>query len=347
MLSEPILSDVREQCVALDREYFKNRKVLVTGASGLIGSYLLAYFAYLNQEGCRVDVYAQTLSRPPDHVRELLLLGGVAHLSADLSDSSVIQNLPEFDCIIHAAGYAQPMLFMANPAVTLTVNVTATLELLKRLKSGGSFLFVSSAEVYCGLSPGPFREDVIGTSTPYHPRAAYIEGKRCGETVCAAFRSQGVRSISVRLGDVYGPGTRIGDKRALNTFIGTALLNREIRLLDQGQALRTYCYVADAIESMLAILISGKEIVYNVGGHSVISIADLARQIGEVSGASVLFPEYDRQVSGAPEVLQLDLSRLDSEFGKPEYIGLAEGLRRTIAWQRLLYQGAEISSPTI
>jgi len=242
--------------------------------------------------------------------------------------------------VIHSAGYAQPVLFMSNPVATMQINISATIALLERLKPNGSFLFLSSSEVYCGLTDSLFREEYIGTTTPYHPRAAYIEGKRSGEAVCNAFRSQGVRAISARLGDVYGPGTRKHDKRVLNSFIEKAILNQKIDLLDSGTAMRTYCYVADALKLLIKILFCGKQAVYNVGGHLYTSIAELARIIGDITNVPVIIPSHDLQVAGAPEILQLDLSRSETEFGKTEYVELEEGLKRTIAWQRLLY-GAE------
>jgi nucleoside-diphosphate-sugar epimerase len=228
---------------------------------------------------------------------------------------------------------------MANPVATLQINVTATIALLQRLRPNGSFLFMSSSEVYCGLADSMFREDNIGTSTPYHQRASYIEGKRSGEAVCSAFSSQGTRAIAIRLGDVYGPGTRMHDKRALNSFIEKGLLKKKIELLDSGSAMRTYCYVADALELILNILFSGKRAVYNIGGRSSASIAELALLIGKLTDAEVIFPDKETAVAGSPSVLRLDLGRVDAEFAKTEYLGLNEGLMRTIGWQRELYSG--------
>ena len=226
---------------------------------------------------------------------------------------------------------------MKNPVATLAINVDATFALFKKLRKGGSFMFISSSEVYCGLEIVPFKEDQIGTSTPYHPRASYIEGKRCAEAICAAYRSDGVRAISIRLGDTYGPGTKIGDKRALNSFIERALKLKKIELMDQGDAIRTYCYISDAFEVMVRILAEGSQSVYNVGGVSVVSIANLAKEIGGLTQSEVIFPKENQYIQGAPRVLNLDLTRSEVEFNKVHYLGLTEGLKRTIAWQRQLY----------
>ena len=337
MLSDIIMHDVVNACSHIDHDYLKNKKVFITGASGLIGTYILAYLIFLIKKGVPIEIYAQTFSEPPPHMLELISYGKVEVLQIDLSNINEYKRLPDADLIIHCAGYAQPMLFMRNPVGTMHINISATMALLQRLRPQGNFIFISSSEVYCGLTESYFNEDYIGTTTPYHPRASYIEGKRSGEAACNAFRSKGVNAISTRLGDVYGPGTKKYDKRALNSFIEQALFKNRIDLLDYGNAMRTYCYVADALKMIIKILIYGKQAVYNVGGRSYTSIAKLAKMIGEITNAPVNFPSYEIQVAGSPEILQLDLSRVEDEFGKIEYVELEEGLKRTVSWQRKLY----------
>jgi len=337
MLGQIIINDIENTCGRIDHDFLTNKRVLITGASGLIGTYILAYMVFLIKKGIPLKVYAQTFSDPPPHMLELIGSERIEVLQMDLSDRNEYKRLPDADVIIHSAGYAQPMLFMSNPLATMQINISATMALLGCLRPQGSFIFISSSEVYCGLTRSKFHEDAIGTTTPYHPRASYIEGKRSGETVCNAFRSQGVRAISARLGDIYGPGTRKHDKRALNSFIEKALFNKKIDLLDLGTAMRTYCYVADALELLIKILFSGKQAVYNVGGHSYTSIAELATMIGEMTHTPVVFPSSEMHVAGSPDILPLDLSRVETEFGKTDYIAFSEGLTRTIAWQRKLY----------
>ena len=268
---------------------------------------------------------------------ELVLQGGFRLIRANLADFGEYARLPEADVIIHAAGYAQPARFMDNPVATIQVNTSATTALLQRLKNDGRFLFVSSSEVYSGLKKSLVTETDIGLTTPYHSRSAYVESKRCGEAICSAFRIQGLHATSARLAHTYGPGTRKYDKRVLNSFIEKALCQQQIELLDAGTAVRTYCYVADTVELLWQILLYGKEPVYNVGGRATVTIADLARMIADMTGVTVIFPATEVEIAGAPEEVRLDLTRVETEFGKIEYVGLEEGLRATIEWQRELY----------
>jgi nucleoside-diphosphate-sugar epimerase len=227
---------------------------------------------------------------------------------------------------------------MANPAATFLLNTAATATLLQKLKPGGSFLYLSSSEIYSGLQKSVLTENDIGTTTPLHPRASYIEGKRGGETICNAFRSQGVRAVSARLALAYGPGTRKGDKRAMNSFIEKALRHGKIELMDAGRAIRTYCHVSDAVELMWQAVLHGTQPVYNIGGHSTVTIGELAQMVGRLTGVPVSFPAQSAEVAGAPEEVRLDLSRPETEFKKTDYINLEDGLRATIEWQRQLYQ---------
>jgi len=337
MKNNHIIADLVERCRHLETEFFCGKRVLITGASGLIGTYLLAYFALLARKNRPSEVIAlshSALSRP---VRELVAQAGITSLQLDLADYQQYANLPRTDLTIHAAGYAQPSLFMANPTATLSINVAATLALLHNVAADGTFLFLSSSEVYCGTVSHPCQEDSCGTSTPYHPRSAYIEGKRAGEAACASFRKQGLRTIAARLGDIYGPGTRRHDQRALNSFIEQALTRGHISLRDQGAAERSYCYVTDAVESLLNILMHGCEQVYNVSAPTYTSIRELALLIGRLSDVAISFPAVPNGVPGAPPTLNLDLSRLNGEFHKTDFLSLEQGLIRTIAWQRDLY----------
>ena len=337
MSPDVIARDAAQICERVNLGKLAGQTVLITGASGLLGTYFLATLAHLKQNGVPVQAIAQVRSQPASHTSELVKRGAFQLIQADVSDPAECAALPQADVIIHSAGYAQPLVFMANPAATYQLNTTATVTLLQKLKAGGSFLFLSSTEVYNGLTNKLVTEADIGTTTPAHPRACYIEGKRGGETICHAFRSQGVHATSARLAMTYGPGTRRGDKRAMNSFIEKALRHGKIELTDAGQALRTYGYVSDAVELLWQAALHGTQPVYNVGGHSTVTIAELALLVGKLTDTPVIFPTTDQEIAGAPAEVRLDLRRAENEFHKHAYVSMEEGLRATIDWQRELY----------
>lgn len=239
----------------------------------------------------------------------------------------------ESDYIIHAAGYGQPLKFSEDKVKTIEINTRGTARLLSSLKSKGKFVFVSTSEVYSG-TPSPHKETDIGSTTPQHPRACYIEGKRCGEALCTVYRDKGYDVKVARLALAYGPGTKKGDTRVLNQFIEQALTKGEIILMDKGEAKRTYCYVEDAAEMIINILFSGKKPVYNVGGMSETSIIDLANTIGMMTKSNVIVG--DKTLEGSPDSVKLDMNNTLSEFPRPFY-SMYDGLTKTIEYQKKLY----------
>lgn len=263
-------------------------KILITGSTGLIGSNMIK-------------------SAPED-----------VEISTQLNG--------EYDAIIHMAGYAQPIKFLADEIATIKVNTEQVIELFKHLKQGGKFLFASSSEVYNGIEP-PQNESQIGTTTPEHPRACYIEGKRCGEAICHAYKRLGYDVKIARISLTYGKG-KPNDTRALNHFVNQALENKKIVLMDKGEAKRTYLYVDDAVKILWDILLKGKDTIYNVGGVSRTTIAELAQTIGRLTGAEVILGE--KGLDGAPNDVQLDITKIKNEFGPLEFISLEEGLKKMI-----------------
>jgi nucleoside-diphosphate-sugar epimerase len=330
--------DAQNLLEKVDVTTFKNKRVLLTGASGLIGLNFLAFFSELRKQfNGGLSVTGIINSNPSETLEHFAIDNGFELIKGDLTAPIFIESLGKFDIIIHAASYGQPGRFMSEPVKTLQLNTVATFELFKHLEVGGQFLFISTSEVYSGNPDLPYSENQIGTTNTTHPRACYIEAKRCGEAICNAYRSMGVNATSARLALAYGPGTKSDDQRVLNVFIKRAYLEKKITLQDMGRAIRTYCYVSDALEIMLNMLISGKAPIYNVGGVEKTTIGDLAKAIGENLGVPVVFPDNVKEMSDAPGEVDLDMSFVGKEFGKTNFISLAEGLKRTIEWQKSLY----------
>ena len=337
-LAEIITGDARKIVRKVSFTDINKKRILITGASGIIGVNLLACLKELStSSSSEFSVTAVFQSEPFSYLKDLCDYPTCSILLGDLSDISFCQSLPQADFIIHAAGYGQPGRFMQNPIKTLRLNTLSTYMLFEKLLPDGKFLFISTSELYSGISNPPFSETQIGMTNTTHPRACYIEGKRCGEAIVNAFRNQGVNAKSARLALAYGPGTRPNDMRVLNSFIQKAL-HGKISLLDDGSAKRTYCYVSDAVEILWNILLFGKDPVYNVGGNSRITIRELAEKIGSYLHVPIEFPHISSALTDAPEDVYVEMSKVNNEFKKTEYISLDEGLARTIEWQKILYQ---------
>jgi len=337
-LSEIIIKDAENILEKVDLSELDGKSILITGASGLIGNYFLACLRVLSRKKKNGKITAVCGGEYPLYLNDLINYPEIEVVVGDLTDYEFRQKLPMTDYIIHAAGYGQPGRFMENPIKTLKLNTETTFCLFDKLKNNGKFLFLSTSEVYSGLTNPPHKESEIGSTNTTHPRSCYIEAKRCGEAICNAYREKGFQAKSARLSLAYGPGTKPDDLRVINSFIQKAIKGK-IELLDQGEAKRNYCYISDAVEILWNILFFGKEPIYNVGGISSITIADLARKIGKHLDVPVVFPRISSdKISGAPIDVSLDMTKVKNEFGKTEYVSFDEGLMRTIEWQKELYQ---------
>ena len=308
-------------------------KILVTGASGIIGSNLVKELISQRQDGApKITVITKSGILPNIGIDETRL----EILKGNLLDSEFIRGLPACKVIFHAAGYGQPARFLEDTFGTLQLNCEVTSSLLKKVSKGGRFVFFSSSEIYSGSPDVPSREEHIGTTDPYHPRAAYIEGKRVGEALTFLAREAlEVSTTSIRIALVYGPGTKVGDARVMNSFITRSIQDKKLEMLDMGDALRTYCYVDDAVKLILKITTSGAEPVYNLGGTETISIRELGAMIAEMTGAEFRVPKQNTGLKSAPSIVKLDMSKTLQLFPSTfEFTAFNDGLRRTIDWQK-------------
>ena len=327
--------DILEIRNKIDFSEMRNKRILITGASGIVGIYLISSLRDFIKE-LNIEVFAYVNNLLPEKFVEIF--NGINVRQVDLSKD--FDTFDKFDYIIHAAGYGQPGKFLENKIKTIQLNTTATIKLIDMLNVGGKFLFISTSELYSGNDSENISEEQIGYTNTNHHRSCYIEGKRCGESIC--FSQNNLNIKIARLSLAYGPGTKPDDKRVLNQLIEKGLSNDSINLMDSGSAMRTYCYITDAVEMFWNILLNSKSNIYNVGGFSKISILDLAKSIGQKLNKEVIFPQTDENTSlGNPKLVNISIDKYLSEFNKTEFIDLDDGLNRTILWQKKIYNNEQ------
>lgn len=331
-----IEKETKEIVEKIDFEQLRNKKVLITGASGIIGVYLTACLKQIQKE-YNIQIYCWIKNNIDEKFKEIfenckIIKDDICNIDY-FNHTTII-----FDYIIHAAGYGQPNKFMNNKLTTIKMNTFVTdILFLKYLKPNGKFLFISTSELYSGIDSENITEDEIGTTNTNHPRSCYIEGKRCGEAICYAYKEKGYDVKIARLSLLYGAGTKPNDQRVLNQLIEKGLTQNNITLMDSGDAIRTYLYVKDGIEMFWNILLHGKETLYNVGGKSKVSIATLANLIGSKLNKQVIKPNFCISLQSAPKVVNISIDRYLNEFKKTDFISLEEGITNTIEWQKQLY----------
>ena len=337
-----IQSDAKKINEAVDLSPFNKASIVITGASGLVGQYMLAALANAQIEGVEPkQIYLFIKNEPSDCLREIAKNLQVTWCRGDICDSSLIAGLPNnLDYIIHAAGYGQPQKFLENEISTIAMNTEVTSALLKKLSKEGSFIFISTSEIYSGSKDVPYKESITGHTNTDHPRACYIEGKRCGEAIVNAYHKQGFDAKSIRLALAYGPGVRLDDRRVMNEVIKKGLIDQKIALMDSGTSLRTYIYITDAVEFMFKILLKGKSNIYNLSGKSRTSIAQMAELISTSLSVPLSIPQSHAGLAGAPEDVSLSLDRLLSDFPKENFVSFDAGVQAVIQWYRLLLKAA-------
>lgn len=334
-ITDIIRNDAESVVRRVNLEPLAGKRVLVTGASGLIGTYVLACLDVFGK--CKSVVKMATQEPPLAHPARQFCSKWI-WAANDLANPIHRHTDFDQDYLFFAAGYGQPDKFTSNPLTTIGVNTGGLTQCLSDLNDGGRALYVSSSEIYSGHPKPPYNENDVGTTSPQHPRGCYIEAKRCGEAICSAYNTTNTRNkvIAARVALAYGPGTKTNDGRVLNQFIRQAINDRHIIMLDAGMAVRTYCYITDTIEFLLNMWVHGRYEVYNCGGKSKVTIARLARLISEICDCQLTIPPTDFDPA-APAAVSLDMRLAEAEFSKNTYVSLEDGLRRTIEWQRILY----------
>lgn len=336
-----ILKEDLEMIVNADLpfEILRNKTVLITGASGMIGSYLARSFLKLNERNYNITLIA--LVRNPDKLGEDIESNEhTIVLKQDVCDNINIDR--KVDIVIHAASPASPVIMREHPVDTIKANVLGTYNTLEvaRKNEGSQYLYVSSREVYGQPYKNQeyFRENDYGFVDPLNVRSCYSEGKKAAENFCVCYKEQfGVNTMIVRPAHIYGPGMSLNDGRVQADFLRDVMNNRDILLKSDGSAIRTYTYIADAVLAMFYVLLKGDELVYNIGDeNSKVSIKELAQTIIKASGKNLkLTFEIEDTKGCAPFTLGiLNTDKIRALGFKPKY-SVYEGLKRSIRYFEL------------
>ena len=344
--SETYRDDLRASASAtVGIEKLFNSSVLISGASGLIGSFLADMLLYANERlDANITVYALGRDR-----RRLVARFGGAKSDRIVYVEHDVTLPPKFDFpidyIIHAASNAHPAVFSTDPVGTLMVNILGTKLLLDYGKGHRCrrLLYVSSGEVYGqgDSSLECFAESYSGYVDPLSARSCYPNGKRAAETLCVSYAKQfALDTVIARPSHTYGPTVTGADNRANAQFVSNALAGRDIILNSAGSQLRSYTYIADAASAILSVLTSGESCnVYNITNpESVTTIAGFARKVAAQTGVEVVFraPDEAARAEMTPITRQVLCGGKLASLGWRGRFTIENGIRRTIQIMREL-----------
>jgi len=259
-----------------------NKRVLITGAAGFLGSHLCDRFI---REGFDVVGMDNLITGDLRNIEHLFKLKEFEFYHHDVS--KFIHVPGNLDYILHFASPASPIDYLKIPIQTLKVGALGTHNCLGLAKAKGARMLVAStSEVYGDPLVHPQNEEYWGNVNPVGPRGVYDEAKRFMESITMAYHTfHQVETRIVRIFNTYGPRMRLNDGRALPAFIGQALRGEDLTVFGDGSQTRSFCFVEDLIDGIFRLLMSDYPYPVNIGNPSEISLLEFAEEILKLTGA--------------------------------------------------------------
>lgn len=338
--------------IGLDIHKFSGKTVMITGCSGFLGSWFLAFFQYLNKNFLQKPVTVigmdSFIATDQDNYIAKLTDEHIRIEKGDCSSKFEVDGVigkNKIDYMIHAAGIASPIFYRKFPIETIEGMALGLINLLKcsiDLNLEGMLVF-SSSEMYGNpdTKSVPTPETYNGNVSATGPRSCYDEAKRLEETLCVAYHKvHGIPVNWVRPFNVYGPGMRVNDDRVVPKFIFQGLRKEKFTVHLPGLQTRTFCYVTDAMVGFIkALLHPIKGEVFNIGNDEPeLTISELADEInqtlfnGLIKVEKIEMPEEyptDQAQRRCP-----DLTKARRELGYSPKVELPMGLKMSLEWAK-------------
>lgn len=320
----------------------EDKSVMISGATGLLGSFLVDVLMYKNYKtnlNCVVYALGRNEERAKNRFSYCYDNDTFKFITYDINKPLNMDELGVIDYILHLASNTHPVAYSTDPIGTITTNIIGTQNMLEfAVKHRATrCAFASSNEVY-GENRGDvekFDENYCGYINSNTMRAGYPESKRCGEALCQAYIKQKKLDVVIpRITRSYGPTLLNTDTKALSQFLHKGITNQDIVLKSQGTQYYSYTYVADAVSGLLTVLLKGKcGEAYNIADEaSDIMLKDLATIIAEIARTNVVFEIPDEVESAGyskATKARLDSSKLQKLGWSAKY-DIKNGIKRTM-----------------
>ena len=342
--NELYLQDVK-RVAALDLpwEKLQDKSVMLSGATGLIGSFLIDVILEKNSsDHLNCTVYALGRNEEKAKARFSAHAGDrhLVFIPYDVKQPFSRDDIGSVDYVLHLASNTHPLQYATDPIGTITTNMMGLQNMLEFAVAHHAvrFAFASSNEIY-GENRGDtelFDENYCGYINSNTMRAGYPESKRCGEALCQAYKAQKNLDVVIpRFTRSYGPTMLMSDTKAISQFIKKGVAGEDIVLKSAGTQFYSYQYMADSVSGLLTILLCGENgEAYNIAEeHSDIMLKDLAQIIAGINGKDVVFEIPDAvEAAGYSTATKarLDGRKLQALGWKPMY-DIRAGIERTIA----------------
>jgi dTDP-glucose 4,6-dehydratase len=309
-------------------------RIVVTGGAGFVGSHLCEALLARGDEVICVDNLS---TGRRSNVEGMIADDGFRLVVADVAAGpGVAGGLAvdgPVDGVLHLASPASPADYLRLPLETLavgSVGTTAAIELARR--HDARFVMASTSEVYGEPLNHPQVEEDWGNVNSVGPRSVYDEAKRFSEALTMAYhRTHGVRTGIVRIFNTYGPRLRAGDGRVVSNFVVAALAGDPLTVYGDGSQTRSFCYVDDLVQGLVAMLDCEETGPVNLGNPTETTVAGLAELIIEQTASSSVLSHQPLPVDD-PTRRRPDIAKAAATLGWAPEVSLDDGLRRTVAW---------------
>lgn len=320
----------------------KDKSIMLSGATGLLGSFLIDVLLeknILDNLNCNVYALGRNETKAKERFSKYADDEHLVFIPYDVKQPFVRDDLGNVDYVLHLASNTHPMQYSTDPIGTITTNIIGVQNMLDFAVEHHAtrFAFASSNEIY-GENRGDvelFDEDYCGYINSNTMRAGYPESKRCGEALCQAYKVQkGLEVVVMRFTRSYGPTMLMSDTKAISQFVKKGIFGEDIVLKSAGMQYYSYQYMADSVSGLLTILLCGNNgEAYNISDEqSDITLKDLAQIIADMNGKKVVFEIPDEiESSGYSTATKaiLDGSKLKKLGWQPRY-NIHNGIERTI-----------------
>jgi len=274
---------------------FQGKSLLLTGASGLIGTVLVDALMKWNrqvEQGVTIYAVGRSEQRIKERFVDYLDNPYFKFIAWDVNEPATFA--VHADYVIHAASNTHPKAYATDPIGSIMTNLLGLRNVLDfaHQSQAKRVMFLSSVEIYgkAYREEDVFTEDYCGYIDCNTLRAGYPEGKRAGEALCQAYiEKYGMDIVIPRLSRVFGPTMKKSDSKAMSQFIRNAVKGEPIVLKSEGKQRFSYCYAADAVRGLLVVLLKGKcGEAYNIAQmDKVLSLRDIAKALGRLNGQGV------------------------------------------------------------
>ena len=308
------------------------KRILITGAAGFLGSHLCDKFI---KEGYHVIAMDNLITGDLKNIEHLFKLENFEFCHHDIT--KFIHVPGELDYILHFASPASPIDYLKIPIQTLKVGSLGTHNLLGLAKEKNArMLIASTSEIYGDPLVHPQTEDYFGNVNTIGPRGVYDEAKRFQESITMAYhRFHGLETRIVRIFNTYGPRMRLNDGRVIPAFIGQALRGEDLTIFGDGMQTRSFCYVSDQVEGIFKLLLSDYSLPVNIGNPNEITIKDFADEIIKLTGTEQKVTYRDLPQND-PLQRQPDISLAKELLGWEPKINRSEGMKLTLDYFKSL-----------